>query len=85
MQIINSLSFQNVYKPLSREKLKKKLHCFITNEFFELCEGWAPINSCIFKISMGAPFIWTGAVREGIFNNKNAIVIWFPSAVQYWD
>ena len=36
MQIVKSLSFKNVFKPLCHEKVKKKPYCSITNEFCEL-------------------------------------------------
>ena len=54
MQILKSLYFLNVPKILFHEKVQK-LRCFITNYFCELCEGWAPMNSCILKISPGTP------------------------------
>ena len=55
MQILKALYFQNVLKLLLHEKMQK-LHCFIINEFCELCELWATINTCILKTSMEPPF-----------------------------
>ena len=51
MQILKSLHFQNVFQPLFHENVQK-LHCFITNEFCELCEWWATKNSSILKSAM---------------------------------